>query len=100
MAVPDWSGSAMRVVPDPSAWNPNFSWMLIFGWLLIYSIELSTSGGFMGQRIYASKDEKNASHSILWFGFCYYVLNGWPWIVTGLASIIILGATNEAAGLE
>ena len=99
MAVPDWSGSAMRVIPDPSAWNPNFSWMLIFGWLLIYSIELSTSGGFMGQRIYASKDEKNASHSLLWFGFCYYVLNGWPWIVTGLASIIILGATNEAAGL-
>ncbi|VGO17686.1 Sodium/glucose cotransporter [Pontiella desulfatans] len=100
MAVPDWSGSAMRVIPDPSAWNPNFSWMLIIGWLLIYSIELSTSGGFMGQRIYASKDEKNASHSLLWFGFCYYVLNGWPWIVTGLASIIILGATNEAAGLE
>ena len=100
MALPEWSGNAMRVIPDPSAWNPNFSWMLIFGWMLIYSIELSTSGGFMGQRVYASKDEKNASHSLLWFGFCYYILNGWPWIVTGLASLIILGSTNEIAGLE
>lgn len=100
MAIPDWSGNAMRVIPDPSAWNPNFSWMLIFGWLLIYSIELSTSGGFMGQRVYASKDERNASLSLMWFGFCYYVLNGWPWIITGLASLIILGSTNEIAGLE
>lgn len=96
----DWTGNSMRVFPEPSSWNPAYSWFLIIGWMLIFSIELSTSGGFMGQRIYASKDEKNASHSILWFGFCYYVLNGWPWIVTGLASIVVLGSTNELAGIK
>ena len=100
ISVSDWSGSAMRVIPDPSAWDPRYSWYLMIGWLLVFAIEISTAGGFWGQRIYASKDEKNASHSFLWFGFCYYVLNGWPWIVTGMASIVLLGSTNEIAGIE
>lgn len=99
-AVSGWSGSAMRVFPEPGAWDPSYSWWLIIGWALVFSVQVSVANGFMGQRIYASKDEKNASRSVLWFGFCYYVLNGWPWIVTGLASIIILGASNEAAGLS
>lgn len=98
-AVPDWSGSAMRVFPEPSAWGPMFGWWIIIGYLFVFGIQTSVSGGFMGQAVYASKDEKNASHALLWFGFCYYVLNGWPWIITGLASVILLGATNEAAGL-
>jgi len=98
-AVTSWTGSPMRVLPEPSAWNPAYSWWLIIGWIFVFSIQVSTSGGFMGQRIYASKDEANASHSVLWFGFCYYVLNGWPWILTGVASILILGPTNQAAGM-
>jgi len=98
-SVSDWSGSAMRVFPDPSAWDPRYSWYIVIAWLFVFGIEICTTGGFIGQRIYAAKDEKNASHSMLWFGFCYYVVNGWPWIVTGLASVVVLGSTNEIAGI-
>ncbi len=97
--ITEWSGSEMRVIPDPSAWNPNYSWALIIGWSLVFSLDLATASGFLGQRVYASKDEKNASYSTLWFAFCYYVLNGWPWIITGVASMIVLGSTDAAAGL-
>jgi Na+/proline symporter len=98
-SVSDWSGSELRVFPDPSAWDPMYSWYIILAWLFVFGIEICTTGGFIGQRIYAAKDEKNASLSMLWFGFCYYVVNGWPWIVTGMASIIVLGSTNEIAGI-
>jgi len=98
-AVSEWSGSGMRVWPEPSAWNANYSWWILLGYLCVYSIQVSVTGTFLGQRVYASRNERHASHSVLWFGFCYYILNGWPWIVTGMASIVILGSTNELAGL-
>lgn len=98
-ALTGWSGSSMRVLPDPSAWDPSYSWWLVIGWAIVFSVRAAVTGEYLGQRIYASRDEKNASYAVLWFGFCYYVLNGWPWIVTGLASLVVLGATNEAAGI-
>jgi SSS family solute:Na+ symporter len=99
-AMSQWSGHSLNVWPDPSGWNPNYSWWIVVGYAVVYSIQVSVAGTFLGQKVYAAKDEHNASHSVLWFGFCYYVLNGWPWIITGLASLVILGATNEAAGMK
>lgn len=99
-AIQNWSGSAMRVFPDPSAWNPLYTWWLIIGWLIVFGVRAAVTGEYLGQRIYASRNEKHASYSVLWFGFCYYVLNGWPWIITGLASIVVLGSTNEIAGIS
>ena len=96
----EWPGAAMRVLPDPQAWNPSYTWWLIIGWLFVNSINVATSGSFLGQKIYACKDEKHASHGVLFFGFCYYILNGWPWIITGIASLVLLGATDQIAGLS
>ena len=98
-AMTEWGGSAMRVMPEPSAWAPHYSWWLPIGWLLVFGVQNSVAADYLGQRVYAAKNEKHASNSILWFCFCYYVLNGWPWIVTGLASIVVLGSTNEMAGI-
>jgi solute:Na+ symporter, SSS family len=98
----EWSGATdgvLRVVPDPSALDPSYSWWLVIGFILVWGADIANAGGFIGQRIFASKNEKHASHAVLWFGFCYYLHNGWPWIVVGAASIHVLGATNAAAGL-
>jgi solute:Na+ symporter, SSS family len=98
-AVESWCGHELNVWPDPSSWDPNYSWWILMGYIIIFSCQVAVAGTFLGQRVYASKNEHHASHSVLWFGFCYYILNGWPWIVTGLASILVLGATNDTAGL-
>lgn len=46
-------------------------------------------GGYIAQRMLASKDEKNATWATLFFNFAHYALRPWPWILVGLASLII-----------
>jgi SSS family solute:Na+ symporter len=45
-------------------------------------------GGYIAQRLFATRDEKSAVLAALWFNFAHYVLRPWPWIVVGLVSII------------
>jgi Na+/proline symporter len=46
-------------------------------------------GSFIAQRMLASKTEKDALGGVLFFNIAHYVLRPWPWILVGLASIII-----------
>jgi len=46
-------------------------------------------GGYIAQRMLAAKDEKNATWATLFFNFAHYALRPWPWILVGLASLII-----------
>jgi len=46
-------------------------------------------GGYIAQRMLAAKDEKHATWATLFFNFAHYALRPWPWIIVGLASLII-----------
>ena len=46
-------------------------------------------GSYIAQRMLASKSEKDSLGGVLFFNFAHYVLRPWPWIITGLCSIII-----------
>ncbi|MDY0780019.1 sodium:solute symporter family protein [Tenacibaculum sp. IB213877] len=46
-------------------------------------------GGYIAQRMLAAKDEKNATWATLFFNFAHYALRPWPWILVGLASLIV-----------
>ncbi|WP_075342825.1 sodium:solute symporter family protein [Tenacibaculum agarivorans] len=46
-------------------------------------------GGYIAQRMLAAKDEKNATWATLFFNFAHYAIRPWPWILVGLASIVI-----------
>src|SRR5580658_872829 len=46
-------------------------------------------GSYIAQRMLASKSEKDALGSTLFFNVAHYVLRPWPWILTGLASLIV-----------
>ncbi len=46
-------------------------------------------GSYIAQRMLASKSEKDALGSTLFFNLAHYVLRPWPWILTGLASLIV-----------
>jgi SSS family solute:Na+ symporter len=50
--------------------------------------EKGQGDGYIVQRFFATKDEKNAVLASLWFNFAHYVLRPWPWIVVGLASLV------------
>ncbi|HUI54814.1 MAG TPA: sodium:solute symporter family protein [Bryobacteraceae bacterium] len=46
-------------------------------------------GSYIAQRMLASKSEKDALGSTLFFNLAHYVLRPWPWILVGLASLIV-----------
>ncbi len=46
-------------------------------------------GGYIAQRMLAAKDEKHAAWATLFFNFAHYALRPWPWIIVGLASLIM-----------
>src|SRR5437763_5582119 len=37
----------------------------------------------------SAKSEKDALYATLWFNIAYYAIRPWPWILTGLACILI-----------
>ncbi|WP_206080366.1 sodium:solute symporter family protein [Mangrovimonas sp. CR14] len=46
-------------------------------------------GGYIAQRMLAAKDEKHATWATLFFNFAHYALRPWPWILVGLASLVV-----------
>ncbi|GAA4280477.1 sodium:solute symporter family protein [Gaetbulibacter aestuarii] len=46
-------------------------------------------GGYIAQRMLAAKDENHATWATLFFNFAHYALRPWPWILVGLASLIV-----------
>ncbi|MEO8725017.1 MAG: sodium:solute symporter family protein [Acidobacteriaceae bacterium] len=46
-------------------------------------------GGYIAQRIFSSRDEKQGLLSVLWFNIAQYAIRPWPWIITALAVILL-----------
>src|SRR5579872_1657060 len=46
-------------------------------------------GGYVAQRMFSAKDEKNSLGATLWFNIAHYALQPWPWIITALVAIVV-----------
>lgn len=46
-------------------------------------------GGYVAQRMLSAKNENHAVSATLLFNFFHYALRPWPWIIVGLASLIV-----------
>jgi SSS family solute:Na+ symporter len=46
-------------------------------------------GGYVAQRMMSAKNEKHSVLATLWFTIAHYCLRPWPWILVGLASLIL-----------
>jgi SSS family solute:Na+ symporter len=46
-------------------------------------------GGYVAQRMFCAKDEKNSLGATLWFNIAHYALRPWPWIITGLVALAV-----------
>ncbi len=66
------------------------SWFL--GLILIqwWAWKNSDGGGIAVQRMVSCKDEKESMLSMLWFNIVHYAFRSWPWVVTALASLILI----------
>lgn len=58
-------------------------------------------GGYVAQRMMSCKTEQDAIYSTLFFQVAHYCLRPWPWILVGLAAIVLypeLGAKEKELG--
>lgn len=46
-------------------------------------------GGYIAQRMMSTKNEKHAVASTLFFQIAHYAIRPWPWIIVGLAALVI-----------
>lgn len=47
-------------------------------------------GGFLAQRLFSCKDEKESVLAMLWFNLAHFALRPWPWIVVGVVSLFLI----------
>ncbi len=86
-------GSILSFTPDiGSLWMPMiafFCYLFVNWWATWYPGSEPGGGGYVAQRIFCAKDEKNSLMATLWFSIAHYALRPWPWILTALASLVL-----------
>jgi Na+/proline symporter len=58
-------------------------------------------GGYIAQRMMSAKNEKHSLFATLWFIIAHYCIRPWPWIIVGLATLVLyptLGAAEKKLG--
>jgi SSS family solute:Na+ symporter len=58
-------------------------------WAVWYPGAEPGGGSYVAQRMLASKSEKDSLGGTLFFNLAHYILRPWPWILVGLASLIV-----------
>jgi len=86
-------GSILSFTPDVgSAWMPMitfFVYLAVNWWATWYPGAEPGGGGYVAQRIFCAKDEKNSLLATLWFNVAHYAVRPWPWVLTALCSLVL-----------
>jgi len=57
-------------------------------------------GGYIAQRMMSCKNENHSMFATLWFNIAHYTVRPWPWIIVGLAALVILQRSPSAEVLR
>ncbi len=94
------SDAAISVLPVQ--WTSHgvmgYTWMPLMTLLVFLSVNWWAAwypgaepggGGYVAQRIFSSKTEKDGVLATLFFNVAHYAIRPWPWIITGLATVLL-----------
>jgi Na+/proline symporter len=93
----------LALLPDlHSAWMPAltfFVYVAVNWWASWYPGAEPGGGGYVAQRLFSTKDERQAVLAALWFNLAHYALRPWPWILVALVSMLLYpGLPNPEEG--
>jgi solute:Na+ symporter, SSS family len=84
------------------AWMPLLTltvYLSVQWWAAWYPGAEPGGGGYVAQRIFSARSERDGVLATLFFQIAHYALRPWPWIVTGLATVILYpGLQDREAG--
>ncbi len=86
-------GARLAFFPSTdSAWMPAITLFVYLGvswWASWYPGAEPGGGGYVAQRIFSAKTERDGLFATLWFNIAHYAIRPWPWILTALASLVL-----------
>ena len=74
------------------AWMPLMTlgvFLFVQWWAAWYPGAEPGGGGYVAQRIFSARTERDGVLATLFFQVAHYALRPWPWIITGLATVIL-----------
>ncbi|MEO6527424.1 MAG: sodium:solute symporter family protein [Gemmatimonadaceae bacterium] len=84
------------------AWMPLLTlavFLSVQWWAAWYPGAEPGGGGYVAQRIFSSKTERDGVLATLFFQVAHYAIRPWPWIITGLATVLLypngIGPTHD-----
>jgi solute:Na+ symporter, SSS family len=93
--------SRMSFMPDFSDWRTAAAVFIVpiavQWWSTWYPGAEPGGGGYAAQRMLAAKDESHALKATLWFNVAHYAIRPWPWVIVGLASLIVYPSLDSIA---
>jgi solute:Na+ symporter, SSS family len=104
------SDAALSVLPVHSGpggleayvWMPLLTlgvFLFVQWWAAWYPGAEPGGGGYVAQRIFSARSERDGVLATLFFQVAHYAIRPWPWIITGLATVILypngVGPTND-----
>jgi SSS family solute:Na+ symporter len=94
---------ALALFPtSDAAWMPAITMAVYLGvnwWASWYPGAEPGGGGYVAQRIFSARTERDGVLATLWFNIAHYAVRPWPWILVALASTILYpGLDNPRQG--
>jgi SSS family solute:Na+ symporter len=91
------AGEALAIASLPIA--SFLTYVCVQWWASWYPGQEPGGGGYVAQRMMSAKDERHSLLATLWFTVAHYCVRPWPWILVGLASMVLYPAiTDKEAG--
>jgi solute:Na+ symporter, SSS family len=84
---------------DPNIWVPLLLVPLaVQWWASYYPGSEPGGGGYIAQRMFSAKNERNAIGATLLFNIAHYALRPWPWILIALTSLVVFPELKDIQG--
>lgn len=91
----------LALVPDFGDWSLTLTVLImpiaVQWWSVWYPGAEPGGGSYIAQRMLAAKSEKDALAGTLFFNVAHYALRSWPWIIVGLASLLVFPTLDDIA---
>ena len=93
--------STLALLPDFGDWGLTLTVLIIpltiQWWSVWYPGAEPGGGSYIAQRMLAARTENDALKGTLFFNFAHYALRPWPWIIVGLASMLVYPQLTDIA---
>jgi SSS family solute:Na+ symporter len=91
----------LSLVPDFNDWNLTVAVLVVpltvQWWSVWYPGAEPGGGSYIAQRMLAARSESDALGGTLLFNVAHYALRSWPWILVGLASLLVFPTLDDIA---